>query len=156
MMTPDEPVVRSQAASRPVLRRLITLWHPRRHIGGMCHYMMTERARPAGATPDARYAADAFELFLAEVGAAGTRPAEYQAKLFGGANMFRGEALGRMAIGARNLDYAHRFLAAQHIALVAEHVGGSGRRKLHFDLWNGDVWLAFPEGEGATMRSSHG
>ena len=134
----------------------ITLWHPSLPIGGMCHYMMTERAGAPETPPDGRYAAEAFALFLQHVAAAGTKPGEYQAKLFGGANMFAGEPGGRMAIGERNLDYAHRFIKAQHIALVAEHVGGSGRRKLHFDLWSGDVWLAFPEGAGAKTRSSHG
>ena len=40
--------------------------------------------------------------------------------------------------------------------LGSEHVAGSGRRKLHFDVWSGDVWLAFPEGENAEIRNSHG
>jgi len=133
----------------------ITLWHPRKHIGGMCHYMMTERKTPPDAKLDGRYANEAFALFLQHVERAGTRPSEYQAKLFGGANMFKDEA-SNMDIGARNIEYAHRFLASQHIALIAEHVAGSGRRKLHFDLWNGNVWLAFPEGVGAEIRNVYG
>jgi len=134
----------------------ITLWHPRRHIGGMCHYMMTERERDAERALDGRYANEAFALFLHHVEQAGTRPSEYQAKLFGGANMFKNNKGGGMDVGARNVDYAHRLLDAAHIALVAEHVAGSGRRKLHFDVWSGDVWLAFPEGENAEIRNSHG
>ena len=134
----------------------ITLWHPRKRIGGMCHYMMTERSRTAEVPPDGRYAAEAFELFLRHVERAGTQPSEYQAKLFGGANMFRQGKGGGMDIGARNVEYGHRLLESRHIALVAEHVAGSGRRKLHFDLWSGDVWLAFPEGEDARIRSCHG
>jgi chemotaxis protein CheD len=134
----------------------ITLWHPRKHIGGMCHYMMTERQRSADATLDGRYASEAFELFLRHVEAAGTRACEYQAKLFGGANMFAGGTRGVMDIGPRNVDYGRQLLLAKNIALIAEHVAGSGRRKLHFDLWSGDVWLAFPEGEGAKIRNSYG
>jgi chemotaxis protein CheD len=134
----------------------ITLWHPRKRIGGMCHYMMSERQRAADSALDGRYASEAFALFLQRVGQAGTRPCEYQAKLFGGANMFATAERGGMDIGARNIDCAHRLLASQHIALIAEHVAGSGRRKLHFDLWSGDVWLAFPDGAGAEIRSSHG
>jgi len=134
----------------------ITLWHPRKRIGGMCHYMMTERERPPDAALDGRYATEAFALFLQHVELAGTRPSEYQAKLFGGANMFNSGAGGGMDIGARNIEYAHRLLASRHIALIAEHIAGSGRRKLHFDIWNGDVWLAFPEGKGAEIRSIHG
>ncbi len=35
-----------------------------------------------------------------------------------------------------------------------KRIGGSGRRKLHFDLWSGDVWLAFPDGAGAITETS--
>ena len=134
----------------------LTLWHPRKRIGGMCHYMMAERdqrTEPAGQRPDGRYATEAFELFLLHIGKAGTRPSEYQAKLFGGANMFGQKAEGKLGIGTRNIEIAHQFLASQHIALLAEHIGGSGRRKLHFDVWNGNVWLAFPDGAGAEIRN---
>ena len=131
----------------------ITLWHPRKRIGGMCHYMMTERVRAPDTPLDGRYASEAFELFLHEVTAAGTRPSEYQAKLFGGANMFSARASGKMEIGQRNVELGRMLLASKNIALMAEHVAGSGRRKLHFDLWSGDVWLAFPEGAGAEIRT---
>ena len=133
----------------------ITLWHPRRRIGGMCHYMLTERERPVDTPLDGRYASEAFELFLCHVEREKTRPAEYQAKLFGGANMFANAAAGRLDIGARNIEYGQRLLALHNISLISRHVGGSGRRKLHFDLWDGNVWLAFPEGEGAEIRSTH-
>ena len=134
----------------------ITLWHPRKRIGGMCHYMLTERQRPPGSTPDARFASEAFELLLYHIDIAGTHPSEYQAKLFGGSNMFTDEAGRRMDIGPRNIEFGQRFLTGNSIALIAQHIGGSGRRKLHFDLWSGDVWLAFPEGEGAKIRSHCG
>ena len=133
----------------------ITLWHPRKRIGGMCHFMMTERPRTSGATLDGRYAAEAFDMFLRHVGQANTHPSEYQAKLFGGANMFRNGGGGSMDIGARNIEYARQLLDSQKIALVARHVAGSGRRKLHFDLWSGHVWLAFPEGQDAEIRVGH-
>lgn len=138
----------------------ITLWHPRKRIGGMCHYMLTERntsrGQPVEKELDGRYANEAFTRFLRHVEAAGTRPGEYQAKLFGGGSMFASENNDTMDIGLCNIDYGRQLLAAQGIALIAEHVGGSGRRKLHFDLWNGHVWLAFPEGSGAQIRKTHG
>lgn len=134
----------------------ITLWHPRRLIGGMCHYMMPERDRSASQALDGRYASEAFALFLANVEKAGTRASEYQAKLFGGANMFGQKTDAKLDIGRRNIEAAHHFLAAQHITVMAEHIGGSGRRKLHFDVWTGNVWLAFPEGTDARIRNLHG
>ena len=134
----------------------ITLWHPRKRIGGMCHYMLAERERQEDSPLDGRFATEAFELFLHHVDIAGTRPSEYQAKLFGGANMFTDEQGQRMDIGSRNIEVAHQLLESRNVALIAEHVGGNGRRKLHFDLWSGDVWLAFPDGEGAEIRSRRG
>ncbi|MBS1145089.1 MAG: putative chemotaxis protein [Proteobacteria bacterium] len=134
----------------------ITLWHPRRRIGGMCHYMLTERHRAATAPLDGKYGSEAFELFLQHVEAAGTRPGEYQAKLFGGANMLTGASGERMDIGPRNIAQGRQLLASHNVTLIAEHVGGSGRRKLHFDVWSGDVWLAFPQGSNAQIRNSHG
>ena len=134
----------------------ITIWHPRRLIGGMCHYMMPERDRRDGCALDGRYASEALALFLMQVEKEGTRPSEYQAKIFGGANMFGQKTDAKLDIGRRNIEAAHRFLAAQHITVMAEHIGGSGRRKLHFDVWSGNVWLAFPEGADARIRSHHG
>ena len=134
----------------------ITLWHPRKHIGGMCHYMLTERQQSGRVPLDGRYASEAFALFLQNVEATGARPGEFQAKLFGGANMFSGNKTGTMDIGARNIEFGRNLLSSKNIALMAEHVGGSGRRKLHFDLWSGHVWLAFPEGKDAQIKVAHG
>lgn len=118
----------------------------------MCHYMMTERRRGQGDPLDGRYAVEAFALFLQHVEAAGTRPAEYQAKLFGGANMFNTTKM--MNVGQKNITCGRSILASRSIELVAEHVAGTGRRKLHFDLWSGNAWLAFPEGRDAQVVKS--
>lgn len=72
----------------------------------MYFYMLTERnaqnVRPANIPLDGRYAFEAFALFLQHVEAAGTRPSEYQAKLFGGSNMFDGGSTGKMDALARH------------------------------------------------------
>jgi len=114
------------------------------------------RSRPANAALDGRFAFEAFELFLQQVEAAGTRPGEYQAKLFGGAHMLSQLSGGKIDIGPRNVAYGRDLLASRNIALIAEHVGGSGRRKLHFDVWSGDVWLAFPQGSDAQIKGANG
>ena len=126
----------------------------------MCHYLLAERPanvpRTHAAAPDGRYASEAFAFLLQQIEAAGTRPGEYQAKLFGGGNMFTGRSNGALDIGLRNIERGRELLAASPITLVAEHVGGNGRRKLHFDLRSGHVWLAFPEGSNAYIRNTHG
>jgi chemotaxis protein CheD len=138
----------------------ITVWHPRRRIGGMCHYMLAERRvnarHSAHDTLDGRYADDAMTLLIQDMVAAGSRPSEYEAKLFGGGNMFNIERKGdAMHVGSRNVVRGRELLAANKISLVAEHVGGNGRRKLYLDLHSGHVWLAFPEGSSAYIWNSH-
>ena len=67
----------------------ITIWHPRLHIGGMCHYMLPRRPRhKADDVLDGRYAEDVMQLFMHELKRSKTKPTEYKAKLFGGGNMF--------------------------------------------------------------------
>jgi chemotaxis protein CheD len=122
----------------------VTLWHPRRHIGGMCHIQMPGRSRHAGEGRfDGRYAEDAFALFDREIGRHGGTAKEYVAKLFGAGNMFPGSAASSIKVGAKNLDDARRELARRGLSPTAEHVGGAGHRKLIFDLAGGDVWLTF-------------
>lgn len=138
----------------------ITVWHPRRRIGGMCHYMLAERRVNARHSThdmlDGRYADDAMTLLIQDMVAAGSRPSEYEAKLFGGGNMFNIERKGdAMHVGFRNILRGRELLAANKISLVAEHVGGNGRRKLYMDLHSGHVWLAFPEGSSAYIWNSH-
>jgi len=129
----------------------ITLWHPRQRIGGMCHYVIEKRVRAVNGPLDGRFGNEAFELLLQQVKAAGTRPAEYQVKLFGGGKMFSSQ----MEVGPRNIEFGRQLLANLHITPMAEHVGGSGRRKLHFDLWDGNAWLAFPQGKDAHIRGDY-
>ncbi len=131
----------------------ITLWHPRLHYGAMCHYQLAERKRPPGAALDGRFADEAFELLLAEIANTATVPADYQAKLFGGGAMFVSETSECLDIGPRNVQKGRSLLKAAGIPLVAEHVGGSGHRKLHFELDSGTVWLAFPDGRNADSRT---
>lgn len=121
----------------------------------MCHYMLSEpTSRLSNDDVSGRYGHGAFSLFLQHMQAAGTHPHEYQAKLFGGGDMFNASSSLKIGLGLRNVEYGRDMLAALQIPLVAEHVGGSGRRKLHFELWNGHVWLAFPQGTNAYIRST--
>ena len=133
----------------------IALWHPRRHIGGMCHYVLQHRQNPQGPAADGRYGDEAFALLLEQIRAHGARPGEFQAKLFGGGVMFTGPGT-QPDIGSANVAQGRRLLQEAGIPLISEHVGGTGRRKLTFDLETGHVWLAFPDGKGAHRRSPHG
>ncbi|MDD3352368.1 chemotaxis protein CheD [Zoogloea sp.] len=122
----------------------ITLWHPRRLIGGMCHYMLPSRSRSPGAPLDGRYADEALALFDRELEGVGCRPGEFEVKVFGGGNMLSatGQTPRVMDIARRNVDSAHALLAHHGYNPSVTHCGGKGHRKLIFDLWTGHVWLA--------------
>lgn len=118
----------------------VTLWHPGESIGGMSHILLPARGRARGEPLDARYADESVELLSNELRTRRIAPASCQAKLFGGGNMFPGSRA--MDIGQRNIEAARHALACHGFRLVAEHVGGTSRRRLYLDLANGDVWLA--------------
>lgn len=120
----------------------ITLWHPDLHIGGMCHFMLPSRGKKGIFTPDGRYGDDSVELFLCEIDKFGTPPGEYQAKLFGGGNMFS-QLTGKKAseVGVRNVEAARSLLLANDFRIQSEDAGGYGHRRVIFDLRDGNVWV---------------
>lgn len=122
----------------------ITIWHPRLHIGGMCHYVLPKR--PSHRVSDAlngQYAEDVMQMFMRELKKTNTKPSEYKAKLFGGGNMFpklKNKTKLR-GVSQQNVDFG-RFVMTQYgFKVGAEDMGGSGRRNIVFELWNGDVWV---------------
>ena len=123
----------------------ITLWHPRHHVGGMCHVLLPCRQRSRTMALDGRYADEAVELFAHELRRRRIPPASCQVKLFGGGNMFTSPGPAGSQVGRRNIDAARRVLANHGFTVLAEHVGGTSHRRLFFDLASGHVWLAVPE-----------
>jgi len=121
----------------------ITLWHPQRHIGGMCHFMLPERpSRQAkGAELDGRYADEVMMLFQREAVRNRTRLSEYQAKIFGGGNMVVGSGDITNSIGAKNAATAMQLLMGEGIDILVAHVGEFGHRRIYFDVGTGEVWV---------------
>jgi chemotaxis protein CheD len=130
----------------------VTVWHPVRRFGGMCHILLPGRQRPAASLPDCRYADEAVERFAYELSARRVSPTSCQVKLFGGGNMFAGTRAAAMDVGRRNVDATRMALAAYGFNVMAEHVGGNARRRLFLDLTTGHVWLAVPENDQPQPR----
>lgn len=138
----------------------ITLWHPTLRIGGMCHYLLptcdSQKAR--GTEPDGRYGDEAIQLFVREISARGTKPEEYEAKVFGGGNMFPRLARqsATMDIGNRNIALAKSALEQLGLTVKAKHVGDAGHRAIIFDVWSGDVWVKYQRLTGDVQPAAIG
>ncbi len=119
----------------------ITLWHPRRQVGAMSHFLLAERGSPSGGPLDARYGDDALTLMLQGLAKLRVPGNECQAKIFGGGSMFPEQTTpGALQVGRRNGESARRLLAQHGIAVHSESLFGDGHRQIVFDVATGDVW----------------
>lgn len=124
----------------------VAVWHPLLCIGGMSHSVLPSRSKPGSHDLDGHYADEAIELFLREIGKRNTRPDEYQAKLFGGGNMFQQTAEEKaFNIARHNIEAARVLLEASGFNIHAEHVGGRGHRSIIFEVCDGNVWVKHEE-----------
>lgn len=122
----------------------VTVWHPARRIGGMCHALLPSRVRRPGDRLDGRYVDEAVEWLAQALLRQGLQPAACRAKLFGGGNMFAPPAAD-LDVGRRNVEAARCCLAERGFMVVREDVGGDRPRRLSFDLASGRVWQALTE-----------
>jgi chemotaxis protein CheD len=124
----------------------ICLWHPVLRIGGMCHFVLP--VRPIGGAKseelDGRYGEEAMKMFDLALKLHQTNYKEYQAKIFGGANMFGKTTDFKDAlIGEKNTDKAMKLLMNRGAAITVAHVGDQGHRRIVMDVTTGDVWVKY-------------
>ena len=120
----------------------ISIWHPQRRIGGMCHYMLPT-ANSSKRLAQGYYADGAMQLFLKAIYQHCSFPEEYEVKIFGGSNMFESmmERPGTINVSKNNIEIGINLLQQYGFRVKASDVGGFGHRKLYFELWTGDVWV---------------
>lgn len=104
------------------------LFDPRRHIGGMNHFMLPE-ARTGDAAGSARYGAYAMEMLINDLLKRGAARSRLQAKLFGGGAVLPG--LSTTNIGNRNTAFALRYMADERIPVLGQDLGGTFPRRVH-------------------------
>jgi len=125
----------------------ITLWHPRLHVGGMCHFVLPGRRSSEGVIRaetklNGRYSDAAMALFEIEVSKRGTRLTDYHVKIFGGSNMLTNSTLREdELIGTKNTEAALKHLTEKNMTLLVAHVGETGHRRIALDVSTGDVWV---------------
>lgn len=122
----------------------VTIWHPQRKIGGMCHYLLAEHQnKPTARTlPPGYFAEDAFAFFDHKLRQHGVLPKELEVKIFGGGNMFNNAPDNQMNVAANNISKGQTLIAQRGWQLVSSSVGGDRYRKVHFDMHTGDVWMS--------------
>lgn len=119
----------------------ITLWHPARRIGAMSHFLLARRPARRDEGADGRYGEEAMWLMLRELKLAGVAPTECQGKIFGGGDMFPGQAHpAGIKVGKKNGETARDLLRSHGIPIVSESLFGVGHRQIIFDVSSGNVW----------------
>ncbi|MES2663007.1 MAG: chemotaxis protein CheD [Pseudomonadota bacterium] len=120
----------------------ITMWHPTRLIGGMCHYMLPRRNKKTPAL-EGKYADEVMELFLVETARYKTSMNEYQVKIFGGGNMLNlaKKEIGNFKIAQENVEIALILMSQYGLHVSAQDLGGFGHRTIIFEIATGHVWV---------------
>lgn len=127
----------------------ITLWHPGRGLGAMCHYLLPSRPRSTADPLDGRYGEEAMQALLLHIRDAGTEPHEYHAHLHGGADMLPGGSIPLLRVGDRNIEVGRQFIERWGFQLQDVDVGGGMPRSVSLLLATGAV--ALRHGEGAVV-----
>ncbi|MFI4874710.1 MAG: chemotaxis protein CheD, partial [Blastopirellula sp. JB062] len=105
----------------------VAIYDPTHRIAALAHVVLpTSSGRPG---LPGRFADTAIPEMLKELRIAGANPQQLRAKIAGGACMF---ANSQINIGERNAEEVRRQLSAKRIPLIAEDVGGTKGRKVHF------------------------
>jgi chemotaxis protein CheD len=118
------------------------LYDPVSKIGGMSHSMLPTRKTPISEInieKSPRYADEAIDLLVNQIIAAGGDKSRIQAKLVGGAKMFKHLTGDNKGIGYQNIESAKNRLQQLGIEIKKEDVGGSTGKIASVDLITGIV-----------------
>lgn len=112
----------------------VCLWDSRRKVGGMNHFLLPRGHGGGGG----RYGDVAIERLVHALGGLGCRPADLEAKLFGGAAVLR-PADAAATVGEANLKMALDCLRGKGIRVVARRTGGERGLLVRFDTATGEA-----------------
>lgn len=119
----------------------ITLWHPVRRVGAMSHFLLPSRSRPHDGDLNGHYGDESLWILLQELADIEVMPTQCVGKIFGGGEMFPGQARSaNPSVGTLNGEAARALLRSHRIPIVAESLFGLGHRQIFFDIGSGNVW----------------
>ncbi len=105
------------------------LFDPSTRIGGMNHFLLPGEVDSVDLS--SRYGVNAMELLINEMMKMGANRRRLQAKVFGGAEIFKTNHK-LMMVGRRNIEFIREFLDTEGIPLVNERLGGNQGLVVHY------------------------
>ena len=117
----------------------VTLWHPVKRIGGMCHFLLPTRPRRPDEASDGRYGDEALEAMVQHIKLSRTDPREYQAHLYGGADTMPDGANLKFNVGERNIEQGWSLIDRFGFQLQGVDVGEDVPRTVTLTLATGEV-----------------
>lgn len=117
---------------------VITLYDPIKRVGAMAHPMLAESVSGSVENP-LRFVDWAIEAMIRELEKLGSVKSRLEAKIIGGANMFKVFDKDPASIGIHNAEAAKKKLETEGIKIVANDTGGNVGRTVTFELTTGLV-----------------
>lgn len=116
----------------------VCLYDPEAKVGGMNHFMLPNKSDDS--TASARYGVHAMELLITSLMKHGADRRRFQAKAFGGADLF-GSVCKMSQVGRRNVEFIREFLQLEEFPLISEKLGGERPLRVHFQPHDGRVFV---------------
>ncbi len=104
-------------------------------VGGLIHVMLPDSGGRTVPKPG-KYADTGIPILLDEMKKLGASTASLEAKIAGGAAMFK-KAGSSMEVGKRNIESVKKTLSKLRIRLKSDDVGGNRARSIEYNLSNG-------------------
>jgi chemotaxis protein CheD len=117
---------------------VITLYDPVHRVGALAHSMMVKPKAPDPSRP-LRYVGPSIEEMVKVLEKKGVSKQQLEAKLIGGASMFKVFEKNPNSIGRQNVRAAKRKLMQEGIKIISNDTGGTVGRSVTFDLNTGNV-----------------
>lgn len=118
----------------------ITMFYAPSEAGAICHAVMPNSAGPVSRKVCSRYVNCIVEEMVKSFVKIGAVPEELDIKLFGGADMMKGQKKV-YEIGRKNIETAKHIIDSMGLDIKKSSVGGSKGRVLFFETGTGNVFV---------------
>jgi len=126
----------------------VAAYDRKRKVGALAHVMLPGKA-PQGKEDEekTKYAADAIDLIIEELGRYGSRKEDMEIVLVGGGNVLERED---DTICKENIESVEGLLSERGLKVQAKSVGGTCRRSIYMDVEHGVV--SYTKGDDREMQ----